>query len=129
MKVVTNKTLKVLGLAGVALALTAPAALAGSTAGLDSWAANAVRDSGRYGGLDSWAYNAIHAGPANVITEHSAGQHPVVRLATPVTIAATADTHQFSFRDAGIGAAVAFAAMVVALASFVARRRVLQPSA
>jgi len=126
MKALTNKTLTVLGIAVIAALMAVPPAFARSDAGIDRWAANAMRDSGRYRPLDPWAYNAIHAaagGPADVITEHSAGQHPTVGLALPVSLPAMDETGGFSFRDAGIGAAAAVVVLLVLASSLILRRR------
>jgi|1185.fasta_scaffold00176_3 hypothetical protein len=150
MKGLTDRALMILGLAIVAAVMAVPPALASSNAGLygslDPWAYNAIHaagsptevitehsagqnpavgDSGRYGSLDPWAYAAIHASaaPADLITEHSAGQNRIVRLAGLSSVTATDGAQGFSFRDAGIGAAAAVAAMTVLTTSLVVRRR------
>jgi hypothetical protein len=125
MKSLTDKGLMILGLALVAAVMAVPPAFAGSDRGVDRWAANALRDSGRYGTLDPWVYNAIHAaeGPTDMITENSAGQHPAVRLAASPSVSAIDGTRGFSFRDASVGAAIAVAAMIVLMTSLVVRRR------
>ncbi len=122
----TRKVLRSVGLALVVAMLVAPAALGSPGNGLDRWAANAIRESGAYGSLDSWAYNAIHrVTPIELVTEHSAGQNATVRpvaAAVRLTVVGNGRTG-FSFRDAGIGAATAVAAMLVLLSSLVVRRR------
>jgi hypothetical protein len=66
--------------------------------------------------------------PLELMTEHSAGQHvgqghPV---AAPVLVVAPTDTRGFSWRDAGVGAAVALA-VILTLASVVMMQRRSRP--
>jgi hypothetical protein len=131
MKGFMNKALNAFGLAVVLAILVVPSAL-GSTNGLDRWAYNALhRDAGAYGSLDPWAYNAVHPSAGlQLISEHSLGQHPnAIPTAAPEPVTLTVASTGFSFRDAGIGAAVALVAtmLIVAAGIAVRRRRVLQP--
>jgi hypothetical protein len=122
MKTLTKKTLTTLSIALVAAVMAGPA-LAGTNAALDRWAANALRDGGRYGSLDAWAYNATRPSPLEAISEHSVGQNPAVRIAVALPVATTHDARAFSFRDAGIGAATVVTMVLVLLSSLAVRRR------
>jgi hypothetical protein len=133
MKGLAARTLKALALVVITVLLVVPPALAG-TSMTDRWAYNVLHpDRGVYGELDAWAYNVVHASPpVRLVTEHSVGQNANVRPVAGVTQVTLeqVEARGFSFRDAGIGAAVAFAAILVAIASLAAhRRRVLQPLA
>jgi hypothetical protein len=127
-----NKALRAFGLAVVLAILAVPPAL-GSSNGLDRWAYDALyRDAGAYGSLDPWAYNALHSSSGiQLISEHSLGQHPTaISTAAPEPVTLAVASTGFSFRDAGIGAAVALVATMVIVAAGIAvrRRRVLQPT-
>jgi hypothetical protein len=98
-----NRPLKVVVLAATLAALAAPTAQAK---------------------LDSWGYDLVHQSAQSVplITEHSAGQsgtsQPTAAQSGALSAAASvsaAASNGFQWRDAGVGAGVAFAAMLLAV--------------
>jgi hypothetical protein len=132
-------------------ALLAPAALANREPAdpdgqLDPWAYNVIyraapsvplvtdnaagQNRGEYGPLDPWAYNVIHRAAPSVplVTDNSAaqngGRQTIAAASTP-----TFDAGGFAWRDAGIGAGAALAAVLLAFgtARLVVRRTRVRP--
>ena len=138
----TTRLLKPLALAAALAALAVPTAQGN------------VTPAGKYGPLDPWAYNLIHQSAQSVplITEHSAGQngtsqpkasgkygpldpaiaaairsHSATQKGVSRSVAASVSavaSNGFKWRDAGVGAGVALAAMLLALgvAALITRR-------
>ena len=128
----TTRQLKPLALALALAALAVPTAQ-----GMDGAGGGNVTPAGKYGPLDPWAYNLIHQTAQSVllitehsagqngtgqrstaqsvplITEHSAGQNGFLRNAA-ASVASTAP-NGFKWRDAGVGAGAAFAAILLAV--------------
>jgi hypothetical protein len=127
----------VLGLAfGLAIAaLSAPAVQAKPTSGngpLDPWAYGLIHRStqanatpaARYGPLDPWAYAAIHRNSSGSVVPQDVRDHRLVAQ----LVQADRPTSQsaFNWGDAGIGASVSVAAVLLLLSAFVLGRRHLQ---
>ena len=139
-----NKNVLMTSVLGLQLAATialAVAALAVPTAQAN------LTPAGKYGQLDPWAYKLVHQSAPSVplITEHSAGQNgtalPSIRQSVPLitehslgqngvsksaaaSVTATVP-NGFDWGDAGIGATIAFTAVLLALAAatLILRRR------
>jgi hypothetical protein len=149
----THKLAQTLGLTLMVAVLAAPTAIGsgGQASGLDPWAYNAVQRSQVTGSpmgenasglrnLDPWAYSRVLLSRSSTpMGENATGQHttptanrpddrPGIRgPSTPVALpqlGQVSDHGAFNWRDAGIGALGALAAMLIATsATLLARRR------
>ena len=117
-----RNSLGALTLAATILALGVPTAdAAGRYDQLDPWAYNIIHASTQSAPqmTDRWAANAIRsaAPPAQVISENSAGQHRNSDSRAVATSAATSvhvvSSDGFAWDDAGVGAGVAFASLLL----------------
>ncbi len=130
----------VLGTAvGLAIAaVSAPAVLAKPTSGngpLDPWAYSLVhRQTSGNGPLDPWAYSLVHRSTQAAPASYSAVSGPLGVAAyqsfagiTPKQSKSMTSQSGFSWGDAGIGASVAFGALLLLLLTVVALGRRYRP--